>query len=152
LILKSAIPVINSELDRLLNDTTTFSMELDLNFKNDVEYWMVDRETGIKKLVTSGSGYEKTAASLALRAVLTKISVLPKPDMIILDEVLGKVADENLEMMKFLLDKISEMFDKVFLVTHNNLIKDWGDNVITIEKIDNISQLKCDRNGTKTQM
>lgn len=151
LILKSAIPVINSELDRLLNDTATFSMELDLNTKNDVEYWMIDRETGLKKLVASGSGYERTAAALALRAVLTKISVLPKPDMIVLDEVLGKVADENLELMKFLLDKISEMFDKVFMITHNTLVKDWGNNVVTIEKVDNISQLKFAKNISKAQ-
>jgi len=151
LILKTSIPVINSELDRLLNDTATFSMELDLNSKNDVEYWMVDRETGLKKMVTSGSGYEKTAAALALRAVLTKISVLPKPDMIILDEVLGKVADENLEMMKFLLDKISEMFDKVFMITHNNLVNGWATNIVTIEKINNISRLTFNKNATKAQ-
>jgi len=151
LILKSAIPVINSELDRLLNDTATFSMELDLNNKNDVEYWMIDRETGLRKLVTTGSGYEKTASALALRAVLTKISVLPKPDMIILDEVLGKVADENMDLMKILLDKISEMFEKVFMITHNTLIKDWGDNVVTIEKVNNISKLTFNTNVAKAQ-
>ena len=151
LILKSAIPVINSELDRLLNDTATFSMELDLNSKNDVEYWMIDRETELRKLVSSGSGYERTAAALALRAVLTKISVLPKPDMIVLDEVLGAVADDNLELMKFLLDKISEMFDKVFMITHNTLVKDWGDNIITIEKVNNISQMNYSKNKTKEQ-
>ena len=141
LILKSAIPVINSELDRLLNDTATFSMELDLTSKNDVEYWMVDRETGLKKLVTSGSGYERTAAAIALRAVLTKISVLPKPDMIIFDEVLGKVADENLEPMKFLMDKVAELFDKVFLITHNENVKYWANNIITVVKENNISKL-----------
>jgi len=151
LILKSAIPVINSELDRLLNDTATFSMELDLNNKNDVEYWMIDRETGLRKLVTTGSGYEKTASALALRAVLTKISVLPKPDIIILDEVLGKVADENMDLMKILLDKISEMFEKVFMITHNTLIKDWGDNVVTIEKVNNISKLTFNTNVAKAQ-
>ena len=151
LILKSAIPVINSELDRLLNDTAAFSMELDLNNKNDVEYWMIDRETGLRKLVTTGSGYEKTASALALRAVLTKISVLPKPDMIILDEVLGKVADENMDLMKILLDKISEMFEKVFMITHNTLIKDWGDNVVTIEKVNNISKLTFNTNVAKAQ-
>lgn len=152
LILKSSIPVINSELDRLLNDTATFSMELDLNYKNDVEYWMIDRETGLKKLASSGSGYERTAAALALRAVLTKISVLPKPDIIILDEVLGKVADENLELMKYLLDKVAEMFDKVFMITHNPLVKDWGDNVVTIEKKNNISGIKVNKNLTKAQV
>jgi DNA repair exonuclease SbcCD ATPase subunit len=152
LILKSSIPLINSELDRLLSDTAEFSLELELNSKNDVEYLMTDRETGLKKSVSTGSGYETTASALALRAVLTKISVLPKPDMIVLDEIFGKVADENLELMKNLIDKISEMFDKVFMITHNNLVKDWGNNIITIEKNNNISSINFTKNITKSQI
>ena len=68
-----------------------------------------------------------------------------------LDEVLGKVADENLELMKFLHDKIAEMFDKVFMITHNELIKGWGNNVVKIEKNNNISQLKFIDRTVKAQ-
>lgn len=152
IILKNAIPVINSELDRLLNDTAEFSMELEVNDKHDVEYWMTDRETGLRKPITTTSGYEGTVAALALRAVLTKVSVLPKPDIIVLDEVLGKVADQNLELVKHLIDKISEMFSKVILITHDQSVKDWGNNVLTIEKTQNVSKLKVETNMLRAQV
>ena len=127
-------------------------MELEVNSKNDVEYWMTDRGTGLRKLITSTSGYEGTVAALALRAVLTKVSVLPKPDMVVLDEVFGKVADQNLELIKHLIDKISEMFSKVILITHNQLVKDWGNNVLTIEKTDNVSKLNVETGLIRAQV
>jgi hypothetical protein len=35
------------------------------------------------------------------------------------------------------------MYDIVFLITHNDLVKDWADNVVTVVKgNDNISSLK----------
>jgi DNA repair exonuclease SbcCD ATPase subunit len=53
-----------------------------INDKNEVEFMMIDNGTGIEKLMTSGSGYEKTIASLALRSVLSKICTLPKPNLL----------------------------------------------------------------------
>jgi len=66
---------------------------------------------------------------------------MPMPNFITFDEVLGKVAAENLEKLKGLFDKIKDMYEIVFLITHNDLVKDWGSNVLTINKIDNISRL-----------
>jgi DNA repair exonuclease SbcCD ATPase subunit len=84
---------------------------------------------------------EKTVASLALRAVIGRISCLSKPNFITFDEVLGKVAEENMENIKLIFDRIKDMYDIVFLITHIEKIKDWADNVIEIEKINNISKL-----------
>jgi ABC-type lipoprotein export system ATPase subunit len=69
------------------------------------------------------------------------MSTLPMPNFITFDEVLGKVAAENLDKLKALFDKIKDMYEIVFLITHNDLCKDWGDNVLTINKKDNISAL-----------
>ena len=63
------------------------------------------------------------------------------PNFITFDEVLGKVANENIEKLKPLFDKIKNMYEIVFLITHNDIIKDWGDNVITVVKENNISKL-----------
>ena len=95
----------------------------------------------VSKLLKSGSGLEKTAASLALRCVLGKLSTLPMPNFITFDEILGKVAPENLEKLKMLFDKIKDMYEIVFFISHNDLIKDWGDNVLTVSKIGNISKI-----------
>ena len=53
--------------------------EVQINDKNEVEFIMIDNSTQIEKLMSSGSGYERTIASLALRAVLSKVCSLPKP-------------------------------------------------------------------------
>ena len=40
-----------------------------------------------------------------------------------------------------LFDKIKEMYEIVFFITHNDIVKDWGDNVITVIKTDNVSKI-----------
>jgi DNA repair exonuclease SbcCD ATPase subunit len=140
LVLRSVLPIINSEVQRLLEDVCDFEIEIFMNDKNDVEFLII--KDGVSKLLKSGSGFEKTASSLALRGVLGKISTLPMPNFITFDEVLGKVAPENIEKLKPLFDKIKDMYDIVFLITHNDLVKDWADNVVTVVKgNDNISSL-----------
>jgi DNA repair exonuclease SbcCD ATPase subunit len=139
LVLRSVLPIINSEVQRLLEDVTDFEVEIFMDDKNDVQFLINKDNTS--KLLKSGSGLEKTASSLALRAVLGKMSTMPMPNFITFDEVLGKVAAENLEKLKGLFDKIKDMYEIVFLITHNDLVKDWSSNVLTINKIDNISRL-----------
>jgi hypothetical protein len=137
LVLRSVLPIINAEVQRLLDDVCDFEIEIFIDDKNDVQFLINKDDTS--KLLKSASGFEKTASSLALRATLGKMSTLPMPNFITFDEVLGKVAADNLEKLKTLFDKIKDMYDIVFLITHNDLVKDWGENLITINKVDNIS-------------
>jgi len=140
-ILKNTIPALNNELSKLLSDSAKFTLELRINDKNELEFWMIDNDTSIEKLMITGSGYERTIAALALRTVLSKICSLPKPNIIVFDEVLGKVSNENLDLINQFFMKIKDYFDKIFIITHNPLVKEFADNVITITKTDNISSL-----------
>lgn len=140
-ILKNMIPLINQELYRLLVDSCHFILEMNINDKNEVEFIMIDTETRIVKPLNAGSGYERTISSLALRSVLTKISSLPKPNIVVMDEVFGKIADENLEMVGEFFKKIKNYFDHIFVISHNSLIRNWSDNIIMIKKEDNISSV-----------
>ena len=139
MIMKTMMPLINSELQRLLEDSTHFRLDIRINDKNEVEFIMVDNNTQVEKLMSSGSGYERTIASLALRAVLSKICSLPKPNIIVFDEVFGKISNDNLEMVSEFFIKIKEYFEKIFVITHNPLVSNWADNVIKIRKENNIS-------------
>jgi hypothetical protein len=139
LVLRSVLPIINSELYRLLDGVTEFGVEVFIDDKNEVRYLLL--KDGVEKLLKSGSGFERTAASIALRCVLGKMSNLPMPNFITFDEVLGRVGSENFEPMKLLFDKVRDMFDIVFLITHNTLVKDWADNIITVNKENNISRI-----------
>jgi DNA repair exonuclease SbcCD ATPase subunit len=140
-ILKNMIPLINQELYRLLVDSCHFILELNINDKNEVEFVMIDTETRVVKPLNSGSGYERTISSLALRSVLTKISSLPKPNIVVMDEVFGKIADENLEMVGEFFKKIKDYFDHIFVISHNSLIRNWSDNLVMVKKEENVSSI-----------
>ena len=141
MIMKTMMPLINSELQRLLQDSCYFNLEIRINDKNEVEFIMIDNSTGIEKLMISGSGYERTIAAMALRAVLSKVCSLPKPNIIVWDEVFGKISNENLEMVGEFFTKMKDYFEKIFVITHNPLVNNWANNVVRINKIDNISRV-----------
>jgi DNA repair exonuclease SbcCD ATPase subunit len=140
-ILKNMIPLINQELHRLLVDSCYFILELNINEKNEVDFIMIDSETRVVKGLNTGSGYERTIASLALRSVLTKISSLPKPNIVVMDEVFGKIADENLELVGEFFKKIKNYFEHIFVISHNPLIRNWSDNLIMVKKEENVSSI-----------
>jgi DNA repair exonuclease SbcCD ATPase subunit len=141
MIMKTMMPLINSELQRLLQDSAYFSLEIRINDKNEVEFIMIDNSTGVEKLMVSGSGYERTIAAMALRAVLSKVCSLPKPNIIVWDEVFGKISNDNLEMVGEFFTKMRDYFEKIFVITHNPLVNNWSNNVVRINKIDNISKV-----------
>jgi len=139
LIMKTMMPLINSELQRLLEDSCHFRLEVKINDKNEVDFLMIDNNTQVEKPMSSGSGYERTIASLALRAVLSKICSLPRANVVVFDEVFGKISNDNLEMVSEFFTKIKEYFEKIFVITHNPLVTNWADNVVRIRKDENIS-------------
>jgi DNA repair exonuclease SbcCD ATPase subunit len=141
IIMKNMIPLLNHELYRLLVDSCHFILELNVNDKNEVEFIMIDTETRVVKPLNSGSGYERTISSLALRSVLTKISSLPKPNIVVMDEVFGKIADENLEMVGEFFKKIKDYFEHILVISHNPLVRNWSDNIIMIKKEENVSSI-----------
>jgi DNA repair exonuclease SbcCD ATPase subunit len=141
MIMKTMMPLINSELQRLLQDSCFFNLEVRINDKNEVDFIMIDNGTGIEKPMTAGSGYEKTIGALAIRAVLSKVCSLPKPNISVYDETWGKISNDNLEMVGDFFVKLKDYFEKIFVISHNPLISNWSDNVVKINKIDNISKV-----------
>ena len=140
MVLRNTLPIINSELNRLLGDVTDFRVEVVMNEKNDVDFLLIRNETVTR--LSAASGLEKTQSALALRVVLGKMSKLSRPPFILLDEVLGTVASENYDDMRKLYNKITEYYDFILHITHINEIADWHDSIVTVQKIDNISRIK----------
>jgi len=141
IIMKTMMPIINEELQRLLMDSAYFNLEIRINDKNEVEFVMIDNSTGVEKLMTSGSGYEKTIGAMAIRAVLSKVCSLPKPNISVWDETFGKISNDNLEMVGEFFMKMKDYFEKIFVISHNPLISNWADNYIKITKVENISKI-----------
>jgi DNA repair exonuclease SbcCD ATPase subunit len=141
MIMKTMMPLINSELQRLMEDSSYFKLEIRINDKNEVEFVMIDNSTGIEKLMVSGSGYERTIAAMSLRAVLSKVCSLSKPNIIVWDEVFGKISNDNLDMVYEFFTKIKDYFEKIFVITHTNLVSQWADSVVKIKKENNVSKV-----------
>jgi DNA repair exonuclease SbcCD ATPase subunit len=141
IIMKTMMPLINEELQRLLQDSCFFNLEIRINDKNEVDFIMIDNGTGIEKPMTAGSGYEKTVGALAIRAVLAKVCSLPKPNISVYDETWGKVSNDNLEMVGEFFTKLKDYFEKIFVISHNPLISNWADNVVHITKTENVSKV-----------
>ena len=59
-IMKNMIPLLNQELHRLLADSCFFTLELNINDKNELEFLMIDNETRVVKSLNKGFGYERT--------------------------------------------------------------------------------------------
>lgn len=140
MVLRKTLPIINANLSRILSDVCDFDIEISVTDKNDVVFYLV--RDGIKADLSSGSGFEKTAAALALRSVLASISTLPRSNCLIFDEILGRVAKENYDNMHNLYEKILMEYDFILQISHLDDIKDWHNTTITVCKSDNVSKIK----------
>lgn len=143
MVLRKTLPIINARLAQLLSDVCDFDVELDMNARNEVAFFII--KNGIKSDLSGGSGFEKTAASLALRSVLADISTMPRNNGILVDEVMGRVDEENYDNMHNLMNKMLNGYDYILSVNHIKECKDWFNTIIEIEKIDNVSKVTISR-------
>ena len=137
MVLKKTLPIINSNLNRILEDVCDFEIEVLLTEKNDVIFEII--KDGVASSLGGASGFERTASGLALRHVLGSISTMPKPNFITLDEVLGKIGKEFYDNIRELYMKMEDSYQFILHITHIEDIKDWHKNFITITKKENIS-------------
>lgn len=139
MVLRETLPLINGELKRLLSNVCDFDVEVAIDERNDVAFNLI--KDGVVGNLASGSGFEQTAAALALRVVLANISTLSRPSLLLLDEVLGGVAQENYENIKLLFDRIVKDYSAVLHITHLSHIIDWHSSIVTVRKEKGISTI-----------
>ena len=139
MVLRKALPIINAQVSYLLSDICDFNVEISINDKNEVNFLIIN--DGEISDISSGSGFEQTAAALALRFILAKNSVLPKLSYIVLDEIYGLVADDNLDKMHVLLDKVKSDYQSIIIVSHKDIVKSWCNTIITVSKDNHVSKL-----------
>ena len=141
MVLRKTLPIINANLQALLAGVCDFNLEIMMNEKNEVLFTMF-RDGVRQDLSLCGSGYEETVASLAIRAVLGKISTLPKLNFLLLDEIFATVAKENLEKVERFLRKLLTDYDFILIISHMEEISSWFDTIITVNKENGISKIE----------
>lgn len=131
LVLKTQLPVINNELQKLLLSIQDFNISLDIDLNSNAMDVFIEDATG-KREIELASGAEKMITSLALRVALLNLSSLPKPDILIIDEGFGSLDDDNLQKCMEFLDVLKVYFKCVIIVTHVSPLKEVTDQLIEI--------------------
>jgi DNA repair exonuclease SbcCD ATPase subunit len=133
-VIKSMMPVINDEIQKILSSIVDFEVFFD-NDGDKLEAYLQHPKYDPRPL-SMGSGAEKTIASMAIRLALISVSSLPKPSWFILDEPATALDAEHMEGFTRLLQMIKAQFKTVLLITHLDSLKDIVDTTIEIDKID----------------
>jgi len=133
-VIKSMLPVINDEIQKILSSIVDFQVF----FAEDgdkLEIYLQHPKYDPRPL-SMGSGAEKTIASMAVRLALVSVSSLPKPNIFVLDEPATALDADHMEGFTRLLQMIKSQFKTVLLITHLDSLKDVVDKTIEIDKTD----------------
>ena len=115
-----------------------------LKIKLDEEFSPLIDQNGHEMDYNYLSGGEKTAIALAYRLALNQvinglISTIKTKNLIILDEPTDGFSSEQLDKLKFVLEELENI--QVILVSHEQKIESFVDNVIKIEKSGHVSSV-----------
>jgi DNA repair exonuclease SbcCD ATPase subunit len=138
-IIKKRLPVINSEVAKVLSNIVDF----DVFFQEDGRKLdiLIKHPKHDPRPIEMGSGAEKTVAAMAIRLALLSVSSLPKGNIFILDEPGTALDAENMEGFIRILQLIKMYFKTVVLISHVDSLKDIVDLEITIDKSDGFARV-----------
>jgi DNA repair exonuclease SbcCD ATPase subunit len=126
----NTVPEIEKEVNSILNQVVDFTIQFETDGKNIVPY-IVYADVG-KYPIELASGYERFVASVAIRVGLTEISNLPKCSFLALDEGFSTLDPDHLSSMSTLFSALKNYYEYVFVISHNDTIKDFVDRTIEI--------------------
>ena len=78
---------------------------------------------------------------LLTSGLVFSIPAAEKPNVVVFDEVFGKISNDNLEMVSEFFHKIKSYFEKIFVITHNPMVSQWSDTIVKIQKTNNVSKV-----------
>lgn len=138
ILISKAIPHIEEYVNNLLSQIVDFTLTFEADGKSINVY--ICYETNKWPLELS-SGMEKFIASLAIRVALIKITNLPKPNFIAIDEGLGVLDSTNLNSMHMLFNHLKDLFKYTLVISHIDIVRDMVDHILTIDKNEDFSYI-----------
>ena len=139
IVLKRALPILNNEVERLLNGLCDFDVKLTIDDSNKICLDLI--RDGVKMPIeNSASGWETTISSIALRSALSSVATLPKNNILVLDEVLSGVSSENVDNVFKLFRRMLPNYDSIIHICHDTTLDNMHDQIIMVTKENNISK------------
>jgi len=138
-IIAETLPYLEEEINNTLSQIVNFEIEFDVDGKNILSYIKYGQDDRWPLELTSGM--EKFISSLAIRVALIKISNLPRPNFLAIDEGFGNLDSENINSISMLFDYLKTEFDFVVIISHIDIMKDMVDGLIEISRSKGLSQV-----------
>ena len=132
-IMMSQLPVINSEISKILQGVTGFTVELEASTDSNTMDVFINYGDS-RRVIELASGMEKMMSSLAIRVALINVSSLTKTNTLIIDEGFGALDESNIEACTRLLESLKKWFRNILIISHVDAIKDSVDNSLEILK------------------
>ncbi len=139
ILISKAIPFVEQYVNNILSQIIDFTLEFETDGKHINTY--IKYDSGKWPLELS-SGMERFLSSLAIRIALIKITSLPKPNFIALDEGLGVLDSTNLNSMHMLFTHMKSLFKHTLVISHIDVVRDMVDHIITIDRANEFSHIK----------
>ncbi len=139
-IIAETLPYIEEEVNNTLSQIVDFQIHFDVDGKDILSYIKYSDDNMWPLEMTSGM--EKFISSLAIRVALIKISNLPRPNFLIVDEGFGNLDSQSLSSLSLLFDYLKTEFDFIMIISHIDIMKDMVDGLIEIEVSSNTSKVR----------
>lgn len=113
-LLKKLIPKVNMYLQGYTED-----IDFNVFFDDELFFQMSKKDTPeIIQNVISGSGMERVFACICLRLALRFMNNRSRPNILLLDELFGKLSERNAINFISLMNKIKQDIDKILIIEH----------------------------------
>ena len=140
-IIKKSLPVINSEISKVLANVVDFEVFFETE-DNRLDIYIKHPNRDPSPLEMA-SGAEKTVSAMAVRLAFISVSTIPRSQLFILDEPGTALDEERMEGFTRILDIVKSVFKTVVLISHLDSLKDSADSVISIEKKNGYANVNC---------
>lgn len=152
-ILKKYLPIIEQDINQILNSMVKFNVEFTYVGKSNTSVKQCKSNLGAIDInicrhgikpynVHLASGFEQFIINLAIRMTLCKISLNAKPNFLIIDEGWACFDSDNLGNISLIMNYIKQQYDHIVIISHLDSLKYQSDYIINIEKNGKFSCVK----------
>ncbi len=138
-LLKLILPRISEEANAIITQTQDWSISIKI-VEDDLEINLIDAGE-LERPIECASGAERVMTSIALRVGLSRVSFLPKPNFIVIDEGFGALDVDAVGRAKSFLSEVKSHFDFIVIISHWPQMVDMVDSQWTIDKSDGFSKI-----------
>jgi len=134
LILAEVIPFLQYKTNEIIALLTDLKITFVADGKElDIICYRAD--TDMSANILMASGYEKFVCSIAIRVAMMSLSMLPKPNFIIIDEGFGAFDADHLDSVNIFLEYLQSEFKSVLIISHIDVLKNDINQVILPDEL-----------------